>query len=124
MSSALVPPPTHNQLRKNGKSYRTPVAVKVQYPGVAQAIDSDIQSLLSLISVLAILPPGLFGENIAKHMKVELELGQECNYKKEGDCGLRMKRILAQYPKYHVTAIYQELCTEQAGAQGITMHTT
>ena len=111
-----------NQLIKDGKSDRTPVAVKVQYPGVAQAIDSDIQSLLSLISVLAILPPGLFGENIAKHMRVEL--GQECNYKKEGDCGLRMKRMLAQYPEYHVTAIYQELSTEQAGAQGITMHTT
>jgi len=89
----------------------TPVAVKVQYPGVAQAIDSDIQNLLSLISVLAILPPGLFIENIAKHMKVEL--GQECDYKREGDCGLRMKRILAQYPEYHVPAVYQELSTEQ-----------
>ena len=69
---------------KDGKSDRTPVAVKVQYPGVAQAIDSNIQSLLSLILVLAILPPGLFRENIAKHMKVKL--GQERDYKKEGDC--------------------------------------
>ena len=85
-------------------------------------MDSDIKSLLSLISVLAVLPPGFFGENIAKHMRVEL--GQECNYKKEGDFGLRMKWMLEKYHEYHVTAVYQELSTEQAGAQGIAMHTT
>ena len=46
------------------------MAVKVQYPGVAKSIDSDIRNLLSLLSVAAILPPGLFIDNIAQHMKL------------------------------------------------------
>ena len=50
----------------------TEVAVKVQYPGVAKSIDSDIRNLMSLISVMAFLPEGLFIDNIAKHMKIEL----------------------------------------------------
>ena len=45
------------------------VAVKVQYPGVAKSIDSDISNLMSLLSIVAILPQGLFIDNIAKHMK-------------------------------------------------------
>ena len=66
------------------------VAVKVQYPGVAKSIDSDIRystvqqvlhctaqniihrNLMSLITVMAILPEGLFIDNITKHMKIEL----------------------------------------------------
>ena len=54
------------------------VAVKVQYPGVAKSIDSDIRNLISLVSMLAILPKGLFLDNIANHMKVEL--AEECDY--------------------------------------------
>ena len=46
--------------------------MKVQYPGVAKSIDSDIRNLMSLISVMAFLPDGLFIDNIAKHMSIEL----------------------------------------------------
>jgi len=89
----------------------TEVAVKVQYPGVAKSIDSDIRNLMSLISVMAFLPEGLFIDNIAKHMKTEL--AQECDYTREAGCGDTMGRILAQYPEYHVPAVHQELCTNQ-----------
>jgi len=87
------------------------VAVKVQYPGVAKSIDSDIRNLMSLISVMAFLPEGLFIDNIAKHMKIEL--AQECDYIREAKCGDTMGRILAQYPEYHVPAVHQELCSTQ-----------
>merc|ERR1719474_1782883 len=50
----------------------TEVAVKVQYPGVAKSIDSDIRNLLTLMKVLAFLPEGLFVDKIASHMAVEL----------------------------------------------------
>jgi len=87
------------------------VAVKVQYPGVAKSIDSDIRNLMSLMSVLAFLPKGLFIENIAKHMK--LELAQECDYKREAECGRRMKENLSIYPEYYIPTVYSELCTDQ-----------
>ena len=89
----------------------TPVAVKVQYPGVAKSIDSDIRNLISLVSMLAILPKGLFLDNIARHMKTEL--AEECDYVREAECGVRMRRILSQYPEYYVPIVYPELSTGQ-----------
>jgi hypothetical protein len=41
------------------------VAVKIQYPGVADGIDSDIDNLLSILNVARILPKGMFLENFA-----------------------------------------------------------
>lgn len=38
------------------------VAVKVQYPGVAQGIDSDIDNLISVLNVGNLFPKGLFLE--------------------------------------------------------------
>lgn len=35
-----------------------PVAVKVQYPGVAKGIESDIDNLMSVLNVWKILPDG------------------------------------------------------------------
>ena len=89
----------------------TEVAVKVQYPGVAKSINSDIRNLISLVSVMAVLPEGLFLNKIAEHMKQEL--ADECNYVREGKCGTRMKEVLAQYPEYSVPAVFPELSTGQ-----------
>merc|ERR1712227_670375 len=66
----------------------TVVAVKVQYPGVAKSIESDIRNVLTLVSVMAVLPEGLFLDKIAKHMKEEL--AEECDYQREARCGMRM----------------------------------
>ena len=41
------------------------VAVKVQYPGVAEGIDSDVDNLLAILNVGRILPKGMFLENFA-----------------------------------------------------------
>ncbi|XP_023329507.1 atypical kinase COQ8B, mitochondrial isoform X2 [Eurytemora carolleeae] len=89
----------------------TKVAVKVQYPGVAKSIDSDISNLMSLLSIVAILPQGLFIDNIAKHMKQEL--AEECDYKREAECGRRMKENLSVYPEYYVPKVYLDLSTDQ-----------
>jgi len=89
----------------------TAVAVKVQYPGVAKSIDSDINNLISLVSVLAILPKGLFLDNIAKHMRQELR--EECDYVREANCGQRMKQILSEYPEYYVPSVYKENSSDQ-----------
>jgi len=89
----------------------TVVAVKVQYPGVAKSIESDIRNLLTLMKVLAFLPEGLFVDKIASHMAVEL--AQECDYKREALCGQRMKELLAPLPVYNVPTVYPELSAMQ-----------
>lgn len=99
------------------------VAVKVQYPGVAKSIDSDIRNVLTLVATLGVLPKGLFVEDLTKNMKIEL--AEECDYRREADCGATMKEILAQYPEYYVPRVYpshsagQVLTTEYI--QGLTI---
>jgi aarF domain-containing kinase len=44
----------------------TAVALKVQYPGVARSIESDVDNLMRLISIANILPKGLYVENAVK----------------------------------------------------------
>jgi hypothetical protein len=54
----------------------TEVAMKIQYPGVAESIVSDLNNLKQLVSMTNLLPPGLFIDNIIKVAKEEL--AEEC----------------------------------------------
>lgn len=67
------------------------VAVKVQYPGVAQSIGSDVANLKMLMS-LNILPRGMFVDSILKELQAELTL--ECKYRVEGAKQARYKRLI------------------------------
>lgn len=42
------------------------VVMKIQYPGVARSIESDVDNLLRIIRIANILPKGLYVENAAK----------------------------------------------------------
>jgi aarF domain-containing kinase len=56
----------------------TEVAMKIQYPGVADSIESDLNNLRRLISVTNMLPPGLFIDQIMTVAREELLI--ECDY--------------------------------------------
>ena len=59
----------------------THTVTKVQYPGVAGSIDSDIRNLTMLLKMAAALPPGLFLEHAIEILREELE--EECDFKLE-----------------------------------------
>lgn len=44
----------------------TEVAIKIQYPGVAKSIESDIDNLVGMLKVWDIFPAGIFIDNIVK----------------------------------------------------------
>lgn len=44
----------------------TEVAMKIQYPGVADSVESDLKNLQMLVQLTNILPPGLYIEEIIK----------------------------------------------------------
>ena len=50
----------------------TEVAMKIQYPGVADSIESDLNNLKRLISMTNLLPPGLFIDQIMAVAREEL----------------------------------------------------
>lgn len=95
----------HQGVLKDG----TEVAVKIQYPGVAQSIHSDVQNLLSLLKMSVGLPEGLFAEQSLQTL--QQELAWECDYRREATCAQTFRKLLADDPFFRVPAVVQELCT-------------
>jgi aarF domain-containing kinase len=91
----------------------TDVAVKIQYPGVADSIDSDLQNLKTLVRVTNLLPPGLFIDNIIRVASEELT--EECDYLREAQSQKRYRELVLSDPilRKHVNVpkVYLELCT-------------
>uniref|UniRef100_A0A8B9H6T3 Atypical kinase COQ8A, mitochondrial n=1 Tax=Astyanax mexicanus TaxID=7994 RepID=A0A8B9H6T3_ASTMX len=65
------------------------VAMKIQYPGVAQSINSDVNNLMTVLSMSNALPEGLFPEHLIDVMRRELAL--ECDYIREAKCARKFK---------------------------------
>ncbi|KAL5121705.1 hypothetical protein ACEQ8H_000392 [Pleosporales sp. CAS-2024a] len=76
-------------LKSNGQA----VAVKIQYPGVASSIDSDLSNLSVLLTASRLLPRGLFLDKTIANARTEL--GWECNYTREAECQRRFRDLLA-----------------------------
>lgn len=75
------------------KSTGQPVAVKIQYPGVASSIDSDLNNLSILLTASRILPRGLFLDKTIANARTEL--GWECDYTREAECQTRFRNLVA-----------------------------
>lgn len=75
-------------LSSNGKR----VAVKIQFPGVADSINSDLDNLGILLNATKLLPKGLYLNKTIDNAR--LELGWECDYEREAQCAKRYKELL------------------------------
>lgn len=96
------------QVNSNGEIQD--LAVKVQFPGVANSIDSDLNTLALLLIGSRLLPEGLFLENTIANARVELKW--ETDYIREGNFARKYAEALAQDPygdKYAVPRVYEEL---------------
>lgn len=69
------------------------VAVKVQYPGVASSISSDLSNLSLLLTASRLLPKGLYLDKTIANARTEL--GWECNYTREAECQSRFHELLS-----------------------------
>jgi len=95
----------HKAVLKNGKT----VAVKVQFPGVSESIDSDLNSIRKLLVFSNLLPKGLFLDNLIKEIKFELK--NECNYLAEAENQRKIREFLKDDPRFVVPEIINELTT-------------
>jgi aarF domain-containing kinase len=87
----------------------TPVAVKVQFPGVADSIESDLANVSLLLRGSAVLPPGLYLQNTMAVAKRELE--DECDYVREGQAGARFHNLLAGDAVFDVPRVFEHATT-------------
>ncbi|XP_034555396.1 atypical kinase COQ8A, mitochondrial [Notolabrus celidotus] len=83
------------------------VAMKIQYPGVAQSINSDVNNLMTVLSMSNALPEGLFPEHLIDVMRKELAL--ECDYIREAQCARKFRELLKDHPFFHVPEVIDEL---------------
>lgn len=94
------------------KSSSQRVAVKVQYPGVADSIDSDLSNLSILLTASRLLPKGLFLDKTIVNARTEL--AWECDYVREAEMGNRFRALLADEKEvFHVPTIISEASAPQ-----------
>jgi aarF domain-containing kinase len=92
-------------LASNGKD----VAVKVQYPGVRNSIDSDLNNLSLLLTASRLLPKGLYLDKTIANARTEL--GWECDYEREAEACIRFKQLLSEeQATFAVPEVYLEAC--------------
>lgn len=99
-------------LKSNGRA----VAVKIQFPGVADSINSDLDNLGILLTATKLLPKGLYLDKTIANARTEL--GWECDYEREAACLVRFKQLMAGEDDVFVLP---DVHAEASGKQVLTM---
>jgi predicted unusual protein kinase regulating ubiquinone biosynthesis (AarF/ABC1/UbiB family) len=88
------------------------LAIKVQYPGVAESIDADVDNVAALLRVSGLLPPEL---DIAPLLaEAKAQLAREADYVREGAQLQRYGELLKDAPEFVVPALDPEFTTARA----------
>ena len=87
------------------------LAIKVQYPGVRESIDADVDNVATLLRVSGLLPREL---DIAPLLVVaKQQLREEADYVREGEQMTLFRRLLADSPDYVVPVLDADFTTGQ-----------
>jgi predicted unusual protein kinase regulating ubiquinone biosynthesis (AarF/ABC1/UbiB family) len=87
------------------------LAVKVQYPGVRQSIDSDVDNVATLLRLLRLLPEELDLQPLLEEAKAQLHA--EADYRLEADYLERYGALLGDDPDFQVPSVDPELSTSE-----------
>lgn len=87
------------------------VAVKVQYPGVANSISSDLSNLSLLLTASRLLPKGLYLNKTIENAR--LELAWECDYVREAENTNKFRELVGDSDIFTVPAVIQECSGKQ-----------
>lgn len=87
------------------------IVLKIQYPGVDKAIDSDLKALRSFMSTLRILPKNLKTDHIFE--EVRSMLVQEMDYEQEIEETEKYHQRLAGDDRFVVPKIYRAFCSRR-----------
>jgi predicted unusual protein kinase regulating ubiquinone biosynthesis (AarF/ABC1/UbiB family) len=87
------------------------VAVKVQYPGVKEAVKADLQNLGLALKLLARISPGLDTKEIAD--EVRERIAEELDYELEAANQRAVARVYRDHPFVVVPDVVTDLCRER-----------
>jgi predicted unusual protein kinase regulating ubiquinone biosynthesis (AarF/ABC1/UbiB family) len=87
------------------------VAVKIQYPGVAEAVETDLRNAMMLLPLVKRLAPGLDARALALEMRERI--GEELDYELEAQNQRRIERLMRGHPFVHVPRVHTDISTRR-----------
>jgi predicted unusual protein kinase regulating ubiquinone biosynthesis (AarF/ABC1/UbiB family) len=87
------------------------VVVKVQYPGVAEAVETDLRNAMLLVPLVKRLAPGLDAKALGAEMRERI--GEELDYELEAQNQRRIERLMRGHPFIYVPHVYTDLSTRR-----------
>ena len=93
----------HKAMTRDGEE----LAIKVQYPGIAKSIDSDVDNVMTLLKIAGFDPPELEVDKLLAVAKQQLH--EEANYQREGEQMELYRRMLEGEPGFVVPRLHQGL---------------
>jgi predicted unusual protein kinase regulating ubiquinone biosynthesis (AarF/ABC1/UbiB family) len=95
----------HTAITRDGRE----LALKIQYPGVAESIDSDVSNMATALKAARILPIGLDVDSMVEVAKTQLK--QEADYLAEAAYLKRYRALLGDDPRYQIPDLVDEFTT-------------
>ena len=83
------------------------VVVKVQYPGVAEAVETDLRNAMLLVPLIKRLAPGLDARALGAEMRERIS--EELDYELEAQNQRQIERLLRGHPFMRVPLVHSEL---------------
>ncbi len=87
------------------------VAVKIQYPGVAEAVETDLRNATLLLPLVKRLAPGLDAKALASEMRERIS--EELDYELEAQNQRRIGRLMRGHPLVLVPNVDTDLSTRR-----------
>ena len=87
------------------------VVVKVQYPGVAESVETDLRNAALLLPLVKRLAPGLDGRALLSELRERI--GDELDYELEAQNQRRVERRLRGHPFMRIPRVDTELSTRR-----------
>ncbi|HXB17091.1 MAG TPA: AarF/UbiB family protein [Solirubrobacteraceae bacterium] len=87
------------------------VAVKIQYPGVAEAVETDLRNVTLLLPLVKRLAPGLDAKALASEMRERIS--EELDYELEAQNQRRIGRLMRGHPFVLVPKVHTDLSTRR-----------
>lgn len=95
----------HRGRTKDGRD----LAVKVQYPGVRDAIASDVDNVATLVRMTGMLPDGVDVKPLLEEAKTQL--AEEADYEREASCLRRFSDLLAGDDRFVLPGVHDDFTT-------------
>ena len=97
----------HRATTRDGRE----LALKIQYPGVARSIDSDVENMALFLRMLNVLPVNLDVDDIIAEAKRQLR--QEADYLQEAEFIRAYRENVRDNPVFRVPAVHDDLTTQR-----------